>query len=138
MSTTPDIDRSLVAVYDAGCGFCTAAVDWVRRHDRRERVGFVPIDDTVIVHGCTLRRPAIDERMHAVDTQGHVHTGFAAWRRIARELPVLRPLRPLLAIPGVDKLGELAYTLVANNRTRISRRLGLQCRIGASCRANRP
>jgi len=137
MTAAAESDRPVVAIYDSDCGFCTAAVDWVRRHDRHDRVGFVPIAGEVTIRGRSFHRPQIDERMHAVDSQGRVHRGFKAWRRIARELPAVRPLWPLLMLPGASIIGERVYMLVANNRTRISRRLGMRCRIEASCRASR-
>ena len=131
----PDTDSALVAIYDAGCAFCRAAARWVRRHDRRNRLRFESIADVVNVRGHEFGRVDLYAEMHVVDRGGRVHRGFRAWRRIAREVPILMPLLPLLWLPGASIVGDRVYRWVAAHRSMISRRLRLERRIG-SCSTN--
>ena len=118
-------DDAVTVIYDGECAFCTAAAGWLMRRDRRLRLRLEPIADVVEVHGRRLQRDALEEEMHVVDRRGRVHAGFRGWRRIAREVPVLRPLWPLLWLPGARLLGDPAYRWVAAHRSWLSRVLGI-------------
>jgi predicted DCC family thiol-disulfide oxidoreductase YuxK len=110
----------LTVLYDAGCGLCTASMRWAHRHDRRGRIDWRPIADAVEVRGHRFGRDALDREMHAVDEAGRVYRGFTAWRRIAREIPLLMPLWPLLWIPPVPVVGRHAYRWIAAHRRTLS------------------
>ncbi len=56
--------------------------------------------------------------MFAVAPDGRVTRGFFAFRRIAREVPLMWPLLPLLYFPGSGLIGPPAYAWVARNRRR--------------------
>jgi predicted DCC family thiol-disulfide oxidoreductase YuxK len=126
-----ETDSALVAIYDAGCGFCRAAARWLQRHDRRKRLWLEAIADVVDVRGHHFERADLDAEMHVVDRRGRVHRGFRAWRRIAREVPILVPLLPLLWLPGASVLGTAVYRWVSTHRSVISRRLGFEHGIGS-------
>jgi predicted DCC family thiol-disulfide oxidoreductase YuxK len=128
-STMRDRSDTLIVIYDAECAFCRAAARWLQRHDRRGRVQLEPIADVVDVRGRRLYRSALEEEMHVVDAGGRVHRGFRGWRRIAREVPVLRPVWPLLWVPGATLIGDPVYRWVADHRSWLSRllRLGRRC-----------
>lgn len=108
--------------YDELCVLCNRSVRVLRALDRGGRLTF---------HGATLGRgdvferfPALagadlDDAMWATDESGRAYRGFYAFRRIARALPLLWPLVPLLHVPGVPWLGERVYALVARNRSRL-------------------
>ena len=113
----------LTVIHDADCAFCIASARWLQQHDSRLRLRFTPIADVVDVGGVRLRRADLEREMHVVDRRGRVHRGFRAWRRIARDVPTLRPLLPLLWLPGASLIGELAYRWVAAHRTTLSQRL---------------
>jgi predicted DCC family thiol-disulfide oxidoreductase YuxK len=121
----PERAARLLAFYDGECGFCRRVVAWVHRHDRWSRIELLPIADTVTIRGHRLQREALDREMHVVDGRGRVQRGFAAWRRIARELPVLMPVLPFLWLPGANAVGSRVYRWVADRRMLISRRLRL-------------
>jgi predicted DCC family thiol-disulfide oxidoreductase YuxK len=68
--------------------------------------------------------------MHVRDQSGAWSTGGAAWTRIAREVPLLRPLGFAGGLPVVRDLVERAYAVVAANRHHLSRLVGHDaCRI---------
>ena len=120
-----DIASTLVVIYDGDCGFCTATAAWVQRHDLHWRLDLRPIADVSEVRGHHFARDDLEREMHVVDAHGVVLRGFRAWRAIARELPVLRPLSPLLWLPGVRVVGDRVYAWVAGHRALISRWCGL-------------
>jgi predicted DCC family thiol-disulfide oxidoreductase YuxK len=119
-------EAALLVIYDAECTFCCAAARWLERHDRRGRLRLAPISEMVSLRGAPIRRSVLEAEMHVVDAEGRIERGFRAWRRIARELPVLRPVRPMLSMPGADAMGERVYRWVAAHRIGLSRLL--RCR----------
>ena len=127
----PEDDAALIAIYDGECGLCRGVAGWLRRHDRRQRLRFEPIADVVDVGGQRLHRAVLETEMHVVARSGRVYRGFRSWRRIAREVPILWPLLPLLWLPGAGLVGDRAYRWVAGHRTIVSRRLGLEHRMGS-------
>lgn len=113
-------DAALVVIYDHGCAFCRAAARWIGRHSRPGRMRLEPIADVVTVRGLRLSRAVLEVEMHVVDADGHVERGFRAWRRIARDVAWLRPVWPLLWLPGVARIGGYVYGWVATHRAWIS------------------
>jgi hypothetical protein len=54
-----------------------------------------------------------------VSADGSVVGGFHGFRSIARTLPTLWPLVPVLYLPGAGALGPRAYQRVAEGRLRL-------------------
>ncbi len=110
--------------FDADCGFCAHSASVLRRLDSKHRLGLVPLQRAAEV---VSDAPDIDRllaSMHVRDPAGRWSVGGAAWLRIADEIPLLRPLAFLARLPGLRRLVEPTYALVARNRHRISRLLG--------------
>jgi len=59
-----------------------------------------------------------ENAMFAVAPDGSVTRGFFAFRRIAREVPLMWPLLVLLYLPGSGPIGPRVYAWVARNRGR--------------------
>lgn len=116
----------LDVVYDGLCLFCIRSLRLIQRFDRQGALVLHDANDVPAVHArfTVLREADLGEAMYVVDCEGAVHAGFYAFRRIAWELPLLRPLAALLHLPGVAAIGSRVYAVVARNR----RKLG--CRIG--------
>jgi predicted DCC family thiol-disulfide oxidoreductase YuxK len=115
---------NLQVFFDADCGFCAHSASVLRRLDSKQRLALVPLQRAAEV---VPDAPDIDRllaSMHVRDPTGHWSVGGAAWLRIADEIPLLRPLAFLARLPGLRRLVEPAYALVARNRHRISRLLG--------------
>ena len=73
--------------------------------------------------------PSVEEllgTMHVRDGAGSWERGAAAWLRIARAVPILRPIGLICRMPPVRWWFEALYRLVAANRHRLSRVLGLE------------
>lgn len=62
--------------------------------------------------------------IHAITADGRVLVGFFAMRYIARFLPLMWPMLPLLYLPGMNWLGPKIYGWVARRRYAINRWFG--------------
>lgn len=109
-------------IYDSLCPLCIRTMVVLQYLDFRRRLAFVDVE-----HG--ERHPAIiaaavtpsegRAAMHVLSPDGAVHRGFYAFRELARLLPLLWPLVPLLYLPLAGQLGAWAYARVADNRKRV-------------------
>jgi predicted DCC family thiol-disulfide oxidoreductase YuxK len=123
------MNGSLIVLYDADCGICTHTARLLRRLDRRARLDLRPLE----VGAELPDAPSLDalrDVLHVRDASGRWTAGGAALVGIGRALPLLRPIAVAASLPGFRRLVEPGYRLVARNRHRISRWLGLTaCRV---------
>ncbi len=121
----------LVVMFDRDCGLCLATARRLRRWDRHGRLEMLSLQDAArsdrpVVADAARRHPVLDE-LHVLDeTSGRIDAGGAAALAIAAALPggwLIRPFRGFLPIRWI--VGA-AYGLVARNRHRIGRGLGLE------------
>ena len=111
------MDRATL-LYDGDCGFCTWAVEKVRRWLKpRARVVFWQGEDLDAL-GVTPEQCA--ESIQFIDASG-VRTDQG--QAVAKLLQVSRPPWPLvgavIGLPGVVQVTSAAYRLVARNRYRL-------------------
>ncbi len=117
--------------YDADCGFCQRSVDWLRALDTAGAVGFRPFQTP----GLRESRPEVDfaragKGVQLLDESGRLSFGEAAMAEALKRIPGWRWLGSFLVCPLVRPFSALGYRLVAVNRRRISRLLGLdQCAV---------
>jgi predicted DCC family thiol-disulfide oxidoreductase YuxK len=107
----------VTVLYDEGCAFCTALARWLAG---RPGLRTAPIGSP---EGALLLRDLTPaeryDAVHVVDERGRRRTGGAALPPVLRRLPGGRlPAALLAALPGPT---ELAYRLVARNRSAVSR-----------------
>ena len=116
-------DERLAVLYDEECRWCRWSVARLAALDRDRRLRLVPIQGAEGER--LLADVPEDERLasaHVVTPDGRVFSGGDAAAPIAAVLPALRPGVPVLrALPGPTRAG---YRLVADNRSRLGRRLG--------------
>ncbi|HEY3266079.1 MAG TPA: DCC1-like thiol-disulfide oxidoreductase family protein [Armatimonadota bacterium] len=108
-------------VYDGACPLCVAAVDRLRGWDAG---GVLRYADARAAGGESPR----EMRLEFPD--GRSLGGFDAARALCLLLPRLRPLAPLLFVPGIRTPGALAYRLVARFRPIPGRCQGGSCARG--------
>jgi len=112
----------LVVLYDEDCRWCRWSVARLVAFDRDRRLKLVPIQGE---EGDRLLAGIPEEERlesaHAVTPDGRVHSGGDAAAPIASVLPALSFGAPVLrALPAPTRA---AYRLVADNRSRLGRRL---------------
>jgi predicted DCC family thiol-disulfide oxidoreductase YuxK len=119
----------LHVIYDDECGFCIRSLKVLRALDIGGQLRFYGASHfrrQPDPHGTPegrerfpeLANADLDSAMFAVGPDRMVARGFFAVRRIAREVPLLWPLLPLLYLPGSRILGPRVYAWVARNRGR--------------------
>jgi predicted DCC family thiol-disulfide oxidoreductase YuxK len=115
----------LTVFFDADCGFCSASAMVVERLDWRHRVRLVPLQSAHEVAADAPAEQALMEQMHARTADGTWVVGSRAWLAIADRLPLLRPLAIAARLPLLRDAMDPGYRLIARNRHRLSRLLGL-------------
>lgn len=130
--TQPDSARPGIVLYDDDCGFCKWSLNKLLAWDRSSRLHPVAIQSAEGQELLTTRPPELRlDSWHLVSANGELHSAGAAAGPLLRLLPGGRPLARLTeALPGAT---ERVYRLVAGNRTRISKALG----IDSSCEIRR-
>jgi predicted DCC family thiol-disulfide oxidoreductase YuxK len=114
--------RPIEVLYDGGCSVCRRTVRILRAFDlftvlRFRDITRLDLADWRDHSGLEFDRPQLERSMHVVSGDG-VFCGFAAYRVIARALPVFWPLVPWLYLPGVPRLGTAVYDRIAATRIR--------------------
>lgn len=113
--------------FDADCGICTKLALVVQRY-ARQPLELVPMHTAVpATVGVSEERYWVSA--HFVTAAGREFHDGASVTRVLRLVPG-GWLFAVLDVPGVSRLRDAGYYLVARNRHRISRFLGLaECRI---------
>lgn len=108
-----------VMFFDGGCPLCKREVAHYRALDRRNRVSWIDISRETRVleeHGIAL--DAAMHSLHALDEQGRVVSGAAAFVVVWRQLPVYRHLAWLVEKSGMVPLLDRVYVRFAAWRFR--------------------
>lgn len=115
-----------IVIYDGACGFCVDSVGLLRRLDWHQRLDYLDAQDWALVKARypKLERAAVAGMIHVIIQDGRSYAGFDAVRLIARDLPLVAWLVPLLYLPGMTRAGRKGYHWVARHRYAISRLLG--------------
>ncbi len=102
--------QTLDVFYDGHCPVCRMEVGWYGRMDKTGQIAWIDITtlaDSELPHGKT--RDILLNRFHARDRAGAWHVGVDAFARIWRELPVLKHLAFLFALPVLRQITEAGY-----------------------------
>ena len=130
----------LYVIYDDRCGFCIRSLKVCRALDVNGRLAFhgsssfrlkpeatKTAPDQVDSSGFRLQPEGasgladadFDNAVFTLAPDCSVARGFFAFRRIARELPLMWPLLPLFYLPGSRALGPRVYAWIARHRRRL-------------------
>jgi len=108
-------------LYDGSCGVCTSTIPVLRRLDLLHRLRLVDVTrewDLISARFPTLTRERCLADIHAVTSDGSIHTGFDAYVALARVLPLGWIAVPTLHLAAVQRLGRRLYRRVADHRIR--------------------
>jgi predicted DCC family thiol-disulfide oxidoreductase YuxK len=110
----------LQVFYDGACPLCSREIDHYRRQDRRGRLETVDISAPGFApERYGIARDAFMAELHAIDREGTVYRGVAAFRAIWLAFPektVYRFMARLVGLPLVEPLARQAYRLFARLR----------------------
>jgi len=110
-------DRALL-LYDGRCGFCLESVKRLRVLDLfgwADPLDFHAQPDVAKLHP-DLSPERCRSEMVLLERDGRLSGGFGAFKRLARRLPLLWPLVPLVYLPGASWVGTRLYRWVAAHR----------------------
>ena len=116
----------LTVLYDADCGVCRLTARMLRILDWRGRLHFAPLQGFVPTVAGGPTRSELEAMLHVRDGRGEWRAGGDAALRIARVVPALAPLALIGRLPGMGRVAETAYEVVARNRHTISAWLGVE------------
>jgi predicted DCC family thiol-disulfide oxidoreductase YuxK len=114
---------SITIVYDAACGLCTGAKDWMRQQDALVTIQFVESRSSEAQR--RFPQLPVDELAVVADT-GEVWLGTRAWIVCLWALRGYRELALRLTSPLLVLMAREAYTVVSRNRHALSGMLRLR------------
>jgi predicted DCC family thiol-disulfide oxidoreductase YuxK len=121
--------RTLIVVFDGGCGLCSAGSRWIRRLDWLGRCLPVPLQSESLYRLVPELTPAACwEAMQVVLPGGRVRSGGDAIRTLMANLPLTAPLALVLAVPPLPWLVRRLYPWLATRRRSLSAACGLSPR----------
>lgn len=113
--------QKMKLIFDGHCLLCIRSVAVLEVLDPGNRLEFVDLESDWAAVGASLPVTQEDARhaMHVVLPGDQVASGFFAFRSLARTLPLLWPLLPVLHAPGAARVGPWIYAHVAGRRRRV-------------------
>lgn len=107
----------LEVYYDGWCPLCTSTKERLERLDWRRAVTFRSLREPGVEGRTGIPVDRLAHRMHALDRQtGRVSEGIYAVADLARHLPLLMPLWPLIRLSAALGLGQPLYDYIASRR----------------------
>jgi predicted DCC family thiol-disulfide oxidoreductase YuxK len=107
----------LIVFIDGECALCRVTSTVLEATDRADTAEVTDYrkDNRYRDHGVT--KDAASARIQVIDTTtGNIYEGFTAIRAIAREVTLLWPLRPVLALLAFLHVGDSLYDFIAKHR----------------------
>ncbi|RRD05019.1 DUF393 domain-containing protein [Arachnia propionica] len=113
------MDSNGVILYDADCGFCSMSIQVATSRMVRTRMRPLMVQRADLGRW-GLDRAACLELLHVVDARGRVRIGSDAVAAILQSSRLPWPIAGLvLRSPGVRRLSQWVYRIVARNRHRL-------------------
>jgi predicted DCC family thiol-disulfide oxidoreductase YuxK len=107
----------LLVFVDGECSVCRVTSGVLGATDRARCAEVVSYREDTRYREHGIDDTAAATRLQVVDlSTGQTHAGFAALRRLAREVPLLCPARPVLALLSALGLGDKLYDFIAKHR----------------------
>ena len=113
---TTRFQQPIPVLYDAKCSFCIRSLEVVRRLDVLGRLRFYPMHEPRTREAFPDFDPTRGEKEMLVRTHEGWLGGFFAFRHVARHLPLLWPVLPILFLGPVRATGDRLYQRIAARR----------------------
>lgn len=109
----------LKVLFDGGCPQCIRSMTIIAYLDWLKRIEFVDLShwEQIVKSYPGLNREECLREMHVIDKNSRIYKGFFAYRHIARYIPVLWIVLPLLYVPGISIIGDSLYRRIASRRS---------------------
>lgn len=116
--------EKLTVLYDATCGFCVKCRWWVQMQPKYIEVEMLPSGGP----DALARYPELTgtkEELIAVDDQGGIYRGTAAWVMCLWALEEYREWAERLSSPALMPLARGAFAILSGSRKKLSKWFGL-------------
>ncbi len=114
----------LTVLYDASCGFCVKCRWWVQMQPKFVEVELLPSGGP----DALARYPELagaKEELIAIDDQGGIYRGTAAWLMCLWALEEYREWAERLSSPALMPLARGAFALLSGSRKKLSKWFGM-------------
>ena len=121
-------------LYDGDCGFCLKCIRVLRKMDLFGTLEYVNFHEDIAAGRplpAGLSKEQVLKRIYLIENDRHAYGGYAVFRRICWQMPILAALIPVIFFPGMGIVGPLMYDFVARNRMCIGGGKGNSCRLPA-------
>lgn len=127
------LDKPLL-LFDGDCGFCEWSIDHLRKIDQDSKFQIASYQSIAEedLKSVGLDYEKCEHALQLIGTSGKVHSGIFAFNHfLLRYSPWNLLLIPLYLFPPFLLLEHGVYRAIANNRFRLSQKLGLKaCSLG--------
>ena len=131
LSPNPPPTLEFEVFYDGGCPLCRREINLLKRWDRAGRICFTDIDSPEFNPEVVQRTKAeLMAEIHGRSPDGTIVKGVEVFRRLYSAVGC-GWLVAVTRWPGVSHVFDVAYTLFARNRLRLTGRCTEACRIPA-------
>ena len=123
-----------LVLFDGDCGVCTKAATFAGKHTANQGFIYKPyqqIDEQHLKSKYGISYEDCSSHLRLISPNLSIQTGAEAVNKIALHIPQVAPLVGLLYLfPFMLAVEAIVYELIAKNRAKISKRLGLtECQI---------
>lgn len=124
-----DLPSADLVIYDGNCSFCTEQVRRLRKWDGGNRLAFVSLHDPFVQQEYPdLTHEELMKQMYVVNRKnGAAYGGARALRYLARRLPRLWWIMPILHIPLTLPLWQWLYLSIAARRYKLHSQSANNC-----------
>lgn len=115
--------RGKIAVlFDGHCGLCKRSIFSLQLIDALSRLSYIDFWDTAKRKNIApdLKEKDLNKAMHVRFPDGRTFKGFAGFRALACNIPLLIPIAPFLFLPGISHMGNFVYARIAERRKKCS------------------
>lgn len=112
MFMNSDEHKRIAVYFDGGCPVCSREIAFYRDRARADVFQWVDVSTcSPASMGSGLSREMAMRRMHVRDREGRLHGGAAAFAELWRNMPGMRWLGRLLAVPPFGAIAEAGYRI---------------------------
>ncbi len=125
-------EYDLLLIYDGQCVLCRNTVQKLERIKIKARMAMVSlqsIDEQQLP--ASVSKEALHAQLHVFDKDGKLFRGPDAVMRIMREVPSLRWISWMYAIPGMKPIAAIMYRWVAKHRYQLFGKVEIECNDGS-------
>jgi len=107
-------NEKVTVFFDGECGICVRAKTIAQKLDKRKFIKFV---DLWSVKGAgTFGVKDLAKEIHLVTKKGEIYKGYFAIKYLLSRLDIFKPVRFILNLQFVDRVGVYIYNVVSKNR----------------------